>query len=134
TLNVLLMMPFLLLVFGIYFYKKNRSHSIIPLLVTLSLTFASISIIAGGDGLIEYHFSIFMVVAMITTFQRIRMIIISTVLFAIHHLGGYFFFPQLICGTEDYSFTLLMIHAIFLLLTSISTIIITVYAQRGEKA
>lgn len=87
----------------------------------LSLTFASIVSIATGNGLIEYHFSIFMVLAFIGSFQNIRLVVVSAVIFAIHHLGGYFLFSELICGTSDYSFTLLCIHAFYLILTSTAT-------------
>ncbi|GAK08910.1 methyl-accepting chemotaxis sensory transducer [Geomicrobium sp. JCM 19038] len=47
-----------------------------------------------------------------------RLLIVSTVIFALQHVIGYFAFPELICGTGDYPFSLLMIHAVFLLVTS----------------
>lgn len=131
-LNIILIIPVLLYGISIFLYIKNKYNSAIPLLMTITLTFGSISIIAGGDGLTEYHFSIFMVIAMVATFQSIKMIIISTVIFAVHHLAGYFFFPVLICGTEDYSFALLLLHAVFLIMTSVSTGIIIMYTNRAE--
>ena len=131
-LNVILLIPVLLFGMTIFLYIKNKSNTAIPLFMTLTLTFGSISIIAGGDGLTEYHFSIFMVVAMIATFQSIKMITISTIIFALHHLAGYFFFPILICGTDDYSFALLLVHAVFLIMTSVSTGLIIMYTKRSE--
>lgn len=131
-LNIILLIPVLLFGLTIYIYMKNKASSAIPVLMTLVLTFASISIIAGGDGLTEYHFSIFMVVAMIATFQSIKLLTISTIIFAIHHLSGYFFFPVLLCGTTDYSFALLLVHAVFLIMTSVSTGIIIMYIKRSE--
>lgn len=131
-LNVILLIPIILYGSTIFIFIINNSSNTIPTLMTLTLTFASISIIAGGDGLTEYHFSIFMVVAMIATFQSVKMIITTTIIFAVHHLAGYFFFPILICGTDDYSFALLLVHAVFLIMTSVSTGIIIMYTKRSE--
>lgn len=131
--NIFLIIPIILLIASFVYYKTAKDHKAIPILLTYTLTFASISIIAGGNGLVEYHFSIFMVIALIATFQRIALIIHSTIIFAIHHFGGYFLFPQLLCGTEDYSFTLLMIHAGFLITTSAANIIIIYSTQVREE-
>lgn len=130
--NIFLIIPLILLIVSFVFYKTAKDHRAVPILLTYTLTFSSISIIAGGDGLVEYHFSIFMVIALIATFQQISLIIHSTVIFAIHHLGGYFLFPQLLCGTDDYSFTLLMIHAVFLITTSAANIVI-IYSTKVRE-
>lgn len=129
-LNILFTIPIVLLAITLWLAKIN--HPLQELLMTLTLTFGSISIIAGGDGLTEYHFSIFMVVAMISSFQKVQYIIVSTVIFAVHHLSGYFLFPQLLCGTEDYSFSLLMIHAIFLVMTAVSTSLVILSRRKVE--
>ncbi|MER2128883.1 methyl-accepting chemotaxis protein [Solibacillus sp.] len=129
-LNILFTIPIILLAITLWLARSN--HPLQELFMTLTLTFGSISIIAGGDGLTEYHFSIFMVVAMIASFQRIKYIIVSTVIFAVHHLSGYFLFPQLLCGTEEYSFALLMIHAIFLVMTAVSTSLVILSRRRVE--
>lgn len=131
-LMIVTFIPLMLFILTLWLYK--RKHPAQHLFMTLTLTFGSISIIAGGDGLTEYHFSIFMVIAMIANFQQVKYIVISTIIFAIHHLAGYFLFPQLLCGTEDYSFSLLMIHAVFLILTSVSTSILLAYNRKTEQA
>ena len=131
-LTVLTFVPLVLFILTLWLYKKG--HPAQHLFMTLTLTFGSISIIAGGDGLTEYHFSIFMVIAMIANFQQVKYIVISTIIFAAHHLLGYFLFPQLLCGTDDYSFSLLMIHAVFLILTSLSTSILIAYNRNTERA
>lgn len=106
------------LVAAIVLYKKNKEHSSIPFLIAISSTVGSMSIISAGEGMVEYHFSVFMVVAALGYFENIKVILLSTVLFALQHFGGYFFFPELLCGTTDYPFSLLLIHACFLILTS----------------
>lgn len=99
-------------------FKKDKEHVAIPYLIMMSVTFGSMAIIAGGNGMVEYHFSVFMVVAALGYFENVRVVLISTVLFAVHHIGGHFLFPELLCGTSDYPFSLLLIHACFLVLTS----------------
>lgn len=129
-MNVLFVIPIVLLALTLWLYRKQ--HDAGQLFMTLTLTFSSISIIAGGNGLLEYHFSIFMVIAMIASFQQVKYIIVSTAIFTVHHLTGYFFFPQLLCGTEDYSFALLMIHAIYLVMTAVSTSIVILSTRKVE--
>lgn len=123
-LNLLLVLPIILLIASFYIYKKHKNQQVFEVLLTLTLTFASISLIAGGNGLVEYHFSIFMVLAIIGNFQSVQQVLLSTGIFAVHHFVGYFAFPELLCGTSNYSFSLLMIHAVFLVLTSAATIFI----------
>lgn len=127
---ILFAIPILTLLSAFLLYRKQKDHPWIPYLTTFALTFGSISLIAGGDGMVEYHFSIFMVIAALAYFESIRLILLSTVIFAIQHLGGYFLFPELVCGNADYPFSLLMIHAVFLLLTSAVIIIQIVIRQR----
>lgn len=130
--NVFLVIPIILLVVAILLHIRKHSK-LIPLLVTLSLTFSSISIIAGGDGLVEYHFSIFMVVALITYYDSVKLILVSTVIFAAHHLLGYVLFPEILCGTSDYGFPLLMIHAIYLIFTSGANILLITAKQKHTR-
>lgn len=132
--NILFIVPIILTILSWLLYKKNSTNTGLPMLITLSLTFSSISIIAGGDGLVEYHFSIFMVLAFIASYQSIQLILVSTVIFAVQHLLGYFALPQIICGTENYAFSLLMLHAVFLILTSLATILIIHRSKTVEMA
>lgn len=119
--NILLVIPILLCGAAFYTYWKNNMHRILPPLIVLTLTFSSFSIISGSGGGVEFHFSIFMVIAAAAYYENIRLIAMMTVLFAIQHLYGFFWAPQLVFGTDTYPFTMLLIHAIFLILTSIAT-------------
>jgi methyl-accepting chemotaxis protein len=124
--NVLLGAPIIFLILSFILYRKHHQH--VPLFLMLTMTFSSISTIAGGYGLVEYHFSIFFVLACLAYFDSIKLIVISTVIFAVHHLGGYFLLPELICGTSEYRFSLLLIHAIYLILTS-GAIVLFIYSK-----
>ncbi len=120
--NLLFLIPIILLAWSLFIYRKNAQSPALPWLVSTTLTFSSISIIAGGDGFVEYHFSIFMTIVIIAYYENIKILIYSTAIFTLHHLAGYFWFPQLLCGTSDYRFSLLLIHALYLILTSGATI------------
>lgn len=128
--HILLFVPLLLLLVSGGMVLKYPNSMKSSFLIMLTLTFASISIIANGDGLAEYHFSIFMVIASLAYFSRPSLILYSTGIFAVQHFLGYVAFPELICGTDSYPFSLLMIHVIFLLATS--SIIIVQLSERNR--
>lgn len=104
--------------------------NLVPILNTLTLTFASISTIAGADGRVEFHFSIFMVLAIIAYYESIALILVSTGLFAVQHLGAAAFVPEVVFGDHEYSFSMVLIHALFLILTSASTIVQLISRKR----
>lgn len=122
--------PLIFLTISVLLYRQREDHKWLRIMLTLTNTFAAIGIIAMGDGMVEYHFSIFMVLAVIAFLGSVKMILLSTLIFAIHHLAGYFLFPELICGTHEYHFRLLLIHAVFLILTSTANIVLIM--QRNE--
>ncbi|MBO2945891.1 hypothetical protein JJQ72_18075 [Paenibacillus sp. F411] len=122
--NVLLLISLALWLVCIYLFWRSRGSSTwLPGVIATALTFASISIISGSGGSVEFHFSIFMVLATIAYYESVRLVLIMTVLFAIQHLGGYFAVPMLVFGVSDYPFLMLVIHALFLILTSSATVL-----------
>lgn len=121
---IFLVIPIVLLLASFIMYKLNVEHSQIPILITLTLSFSSISTIMGGDGMVEYHFSLFMVVAMLAYYEQIRLVIVMTGIFVVQHLLGYFV-PAVtifVYGTSEYTFTMVIIHAIFLGFTALATV------------
>ncbi|ARU60154.1 hypothetical protein CBW65_03095 [Tumebacillus avium] len=121
TLNLLLAVPLFLLLFTLALYRMKKDHEAIPWLVMLALAFSSMSIIAGGGGTVELHFSIFMVVAVTAYYENVRLLAAMTGLFAAQHVLGFFLLPELVFGVHSYSFTMLVMHALFLILTSGAT-------------
>ncbi|KYG90139.1 methyl-accepting chemotaxis protein [Metasolibacillus sp. FSL H7-0170] len=119
---IFFIIPFLFLAWSIVLYVKNSAHHLLPLINTLVQTFGSMAIISSAGGGVEFHFSIFMVLAIIAYYEQVRLMMLMTVLFAIQHIAGYLFIPQLVFGTDEYPFLMLAIHAIFLLVTSYATI------------
>lgn len=117
-LNILIFIPALFLIISFCLYKINKNHPLIPYLLTLALTFGSIAIISGGCGRVEFHFSIFMVVAALGYYQEIKLVSLMTIIFAIQHLIGFLVLPEIVFGVSRYSLSMLLLHAFFLILTS----------------
>jgi|GEM_PF-543815 len=122
TLNTLFAFPIIFWIISFIIYKKKSNSETISIFNTLSLTFSSISIISGGGGMVELHFSIFMVVAIIAYYDRIKLVTIMTSVFAVQHLIGLIWLPELVFGASSYSVSMVLLHAIFLIITSLATI------------
>jgi methyl-accepting chemotaxis protein len=118
-----LLLPIILLASSFFTYRGKTDSSIVSLLVMLTLTFSSIGIIIAGDGLVEYHFSIFMVVAIMAYYEDIKLVLLMTVIFAVHHVLGFIIDPIHVFGGHNYSFAMVALHAVFLVLTSGATIL-----------
>lgn len=118
--SLFLALPFILLTLSFILHIKRPTFKYLPLLVTLTLTFSIISMIMGGNGAVEYHFGIFMVLATMAYYNSIQLVILMAGLFAFQHLLGYFFPPAtlFVYGPGDYSFLMVVIHAVFVVLTS----------------
>ncbi|CAM3443148.1 methyl-accepting chemotaxis protein [Marinicrinis lubricantis] len=108
--------PIVLWICSFILFRIRSNHSFVPYINTLTLTFSSISTIAGGQGMVEYHFSIFMVLATLLYYSSITLVLVSTVIFAFQHVVGFFLFPELVYGTKDYSLSMVSIHLIFVIL------------------
>ncbi|WP_312111286.1 methyl-accepting chemotaxis protein [Brevibacillus reuszeri] len=122
------LLPVLSSIFAVYLYVRSKGSGLLPWMNTLTLTFSSMGIISGGGGAVEFHFSIFMVIAATAYYENTRLIVMMTSLFAIQHVLGFLFVPRLVFGAESYSFLMLLLHASFLLLTSGAT-----YLQINSK-
>lgn len=118
--SVFLAIPLTLLTLSVILFYLKPSYTYLPLLVTLTLTFSIISMIMGGNGAVEYHFGIFMVLATMAYYNSIPLVSLMAGIFAFQHLLGYFFTPAtlFVYGPGDYSFLMVLIHAVFVVLTS----------------
>lgn len=88
VLDVLLVLPAFLLIVSSLLYFRDQEHPQIPMINVLALTFSSIAMIANGGGNIVFHFSIFMVVAIVAYYEDLFLITVMTALFAVQHLAG----------------------------------------------
>ncbi len=116
-------------------YWINSNHKWVPLMVTLTLTFSSIGTVISGGGMVEYHFSIFMVVAILSYYASIPLLIVMTTLFAAEHLLGFFssYWTPLIFGVPHYGLSMLSLHVVYLVLTTGATSLQITYSKSYSR-
>ena len=114
--NLLLLLPIILTLVTLVLIRVNAKHPAIAFLNTLTLTFSSISMIAGTHGMVEFHFSIFLVLAIIVYYETLVLLIMSTTVFALQHIIGFFLFGELVFGKEHYSISMILVHIVFVVL------------------
>ncbi|AZB44771.1 methyl-accepting chemotaxis protein [Bacillus sp. FJAT-42376] len=117
-LFIAMIIPVLLLLAALFFYARDNDHRLVPLLTVMTLTFSSMAMIVSGDGMVVYHFSIFLVIALAAYYDSIKLISVMTVLFAIPHFVAMFAFTELFFGDHAYTWFMFAIHAFYLVLTS----------------
>lgn len=117
---ILVLLPAMFYIMTWLLSRWNAESNGISWLNMLTLTFSSIGMIAAGNGMIEYHFSIFMVLAIISYYENIKIIAAMTILFTIQHILGFFVFTLYVFGVPagEYSLSMVAYHAIFLVATS----------------
>lgn len=131
VLNLILIIPVVLWAISFVLHLRKSNDSIIKTLITLSLTATSMSMIASG-ATTEFHFSIFMILAIIAFYEDIKLILLTTILFAVHHLLGYLLSSPIVYGEMNATFTMFATHAVFLVATSSATIILILSKQATD--
>lgn len=74
-----------------------------------------------------------MVIAVLAYYESVLLILISTSIFAIHHVAGYFINPEVLMRSNSFTFSTLILHAFFLLLTSGATVLQILNKQQFQK-
>ncbi len=133
-INVLLALPVVTMLAGLLMTRLMQGSFWTALANTLTLTLSSISMIAGGGGMLEYHFSIFMVLAVLVYYESIALLLVSTVLFAVQHLAGFAWFPEAVYGKSDYAFSMVIVHILFVVLFIAGVTYQIVMRRRWERA
>lgn len=115
-LQLLAAAPILALAISWALYRWRKEHPQLPYWLMVTLSLESMSLIAASGGMVEYHFSIFLVLAVIKYYDKIPLMLISTGLFALQHLAGYLWAPELVFGSDSYPFSMVVVHLLFVLL------------------
>jgi len=82
-----------------------------------------------GRGMIEMHFHIFAFMTYLAIFGSIRSVIAGLVFVAVHHIGLYFFLPSSLFNYEA-SFYIVILHAVFAIISSIFAGMISVRIKK----
>ncbi|CAM4453334.1 methyl-accepting chemotaxis protein [Paenibacillus endophyticus] len=111
---ILIILPFIsfMLAYSVFLIKKD--HVLLRWLHTLTLSFSSISMISGSGGHSAYYFSVFIVIAMIASYDDIRLVLLTNFIFTMQHAAGYFFFSEILLGSAEYEASKAFIHIAFL--------------------
>ncbi|SDB99355.1 methyl-accepting chemotaxis protein [Paenibacillus sp. UNCCL117] len=120
-LNSVLVAPVVLLVVGAIAYAMDKQR-LVPVANALSMTLSSVAMIFVAGGMVEFFFSIFMVIALMAFYESTALIWLMTGVFALQYATAFFFFPELVFGSEGYGVKLLLVHLVFLLLTAGTTV------------
>lgn len=121
VLNGLLVVPALFLAAGAVFFAMGRQRYV-PIANSLSMTFSSVSMIFVAGGMLEFFFSVFMVIALMAFYESTVLIWMMTAVFVLQYVTGYLFYPSLVYGSEEYGWMMLIVDLMFLLLTAGTTI------------
>ncbi|WP_322907445.1 methyl-accepting chemotaxis protein [Paenibacillus sp. SGZ-1009] len=130
ALNFMLLLPVVMLIIAYWMYARRPADPKVAIFNTLSMVFSSMSMVAGGNGDVVFHFSIFMVIAILCFYENVRLITLATLLFTVQHLVGFFWLPHLVFGTDTYLLGMLVVHAFFLVCTSTAVSIQIITNQR----
>lgn len=120
-LYISMMIPLSLLAVSIWFYKRDKEHKALPWLMSILFTSISLGMIVNGEGMVVYHFSIFLVVALIAFYDRMDIISLMTGIFAVFHIGAMFVGTEFLYGSNSYTWFMFCLHAGYLVLTSAGT-------------
>lgn len=131
VLAVLTILPFLF--YGLSLLTVLRKRRDTGMLSVLGMVFASIAMIAGADGQVEYHFSVFVVMAIATWTQRASIVAAAAGLFTIQHGLGLIWFPEWVFGSHHYGLRMVLIHAAFLIAAAAAGILNIRYTERAAR-
>ncbi len=120
VINIIAILPIILFIWTLILYVQKKNHPLIPFINTCVFAFASISIMSSGGG-IEMHFSFFIVVGIIAFYREIKLVLLMSILFAIHHFITYLLLPEMIFNIADYPVTMFSTHVIALVFTTLFT-------------
>ncbi|MCA0972703.1 methyl-accepting chemotaxis protein [Halobacillus litoralis] len=120
-LYVSLIIPMVLVAVTIVLYQMNPTGKRIPWMMSVTFTFISLAMIVNGEGMVVYHFSIFLVVALIAFYDRLDTITLMTMIFGAFHLVAMFVGTAFLYGSSDYTWFMFALHAFYLVLTSAGT-------------
>ncbi|WP_176140511.1 methyl-accepting chemotaxis protein [Halobacillus salinus] len=120
-LYITLGIPMVLTLLTFSVYRFHSTDKKIPWLMSLTFTFISLAMIVNGEGMVVYHFSIFLVVALIAFYDRIDTISLMTSLFAFFHIAAMFAGTEFLYGSSSYTWFMFALHAFYLVLTSVGT-------------
>ncbi|MDH4248334.1 MAG: methyl-accepting chemotaxis protein [Deltaproteobacteria bacterium] len=96
-------------------YVFNRGELISRIVIGLgAMTFSALLIHLSG-GMIEFHFHIFVSLAVLSSYRDFRVLVVSAAFIAVHHLSFNYLLPASLFNHEP-SLAIVILHAVFVVL------------------
>ncbi len=114
-------------------YWKKPDHKITSMLIAFTTMSFSGILIHLGKGMIEMHFSVFVLLACITVFGSLEVVATAVATIAVHHLAFFFFLPSSVFNYEA-SLGIVLLHATFVIVEAIPVAWISMKVHRFIKA
>ena len=113
------------ILFGVWAVINKRGKEIYAHnIIAFSMMAFSAILIHLGKGMIEWHFNIFVSLALLILSANISPLIVAAATAAVHHLTFYFFLPKSVFN-YDASLGIVVLHAAFVIVETIAAVYIT---------
>lgn len=129
-LNAALAAPVVFLAAAALCYWKDW-QKLSAMMNALSMIFSALAMITGAGGTVEFHFALFMVIALLAFYEDALIVWTVAAVTAVADALAYFLFPELVFGQEGYEPGLLIVHGLFLFLTASTTVWQTARKKRS---
>lgn len=124
--------PFLLAGPAVSYLKRPDSTLTSMLMAFAAMSFAAV-LIHLAKGMIEMHFSIFVLLACLTVFGSLPVVLTAVATIAVHHLAFFFFLPSSVFNYQA-SLGIVLLHATFVIVEAIPVAWISMKVRRFIKA
>ncbi|MFP5519278.1 MAG: methyl-accepting chemotaxis protein [Bdellovibrionia bacterium] len=105
-------------------YLMNKTSKVTSISLGVALMALSGLLIHLAQGMIEMHFHIFVMLAVMIVFANPWVIVAAAATIAVHHLGFWYFLPKSVFNYEA-SFWIVLVHAVFVVVESIPAVLIS---------
>lgn len=124
-----IILPIFILSLPAFLYFKNDSSLLLPNLVAISAISFSGLLIHLGNGMIEMHFHIFIILGALSSFGLVTPIISGVITAALHHLLFFFILPSSVFNYQA-SLWIVILHAVFVVLCAVPAMYIAIRIKK----
>jgi methyl-accepting chemotaxis protein len=114
-------------------YFRYPDSRITSLALSIASMLNAALMIHAGKGAAEYHFMVFVTLAILIILANWRMILVATLTIAVHHIVGFFAIPSSVFDYQA-SFAVVLMHATFVIVETIPACVIANSLRLSIKA
>lgn len=117
----ILILGLLILGFPTWLARTQKHPTLIAICIGVASMGISGLLIHAMRGMIEAHFHVFILLALLLVFGTIEVILAAAGTIAIHHIAGWLWFPDSVFN-DSAGFEIVLIHAVFVVLQALPSI------------